>query len=779
MISKRSVSNARRAPARSAAFLSRPGAALSWPATILLLAALLVTLATPARGAKLTLERLFATPDLSGPSLRGVKISPDGKLIAYLRARDDDKDRFDLWAFDVRASRDRLLVDSRTLGGADRALSAEEEARRERQRTSAYSGIVEYNFAPDSRHLLIPLNGELYVYDLARKPADAVRRLTRTEAYETDARFSPHSNYVSFVRDQNLYVIDLATGKERAVTREGGGLVSFGMAEFIAQEEMDRDTGYWWSPDERHIAFARVDETPVAEVERFEIQALGATVVRQRYPATGTPNARVDLFVADLAAESSLQLDLGHGADIYLPRIDWFPDGRGIAVQRQSRDQKLLELLRFDALSGRGQVLLTERSDSWVPLHRELTFLDRSPQFIWASSRDGFQHLYLYANNGRLIRQLTSGEYMVAGESPEAAVRAVDERARRVYFIANLPSPTERQLYWVSLDAPAAPRRVTAGNGWHSVAMSADARVFVDTFSNTDSPKSVTLRRADGRPLSVMKANKLDTGHPYTPFLDEHVATEFGTLTAADGQPMQYKLLKPRTLQAGKRYPVLIDVYGGPGVQRVTNTWGNLFHQYLVQHGYVVFALDNRGSGMRGTRFEAALGSRLGGTEVQDQVKGTEFLRSLPFVDAKRIGIFGWSYGGYMTLMCLMQAPDTFAAGVAGAPVTDWSLYDTHYTERYLSTPKANAQGYKSSNVLEYAPGLIHPLLLVHGMADDNVLFAHTTALMKKLQDLQKPFDLMTYPGGKHGLIRQNATGQHAHADIVRFFDREMGAGPR
>jgi dipeptidyl-peptidase 4 len=775
MILKSSVSNASPAPVRRAVFSSRLGATLSRLIAALPCAALLISLPAPAHAGKLTLERLFAAPDLSGPSLRGVKISPDGKLIAYLRARDDEKDRFDLWAFDVRASRDRLLVDSRTLAGADRALSAEEEARRERQRTSAFSGIVEYNFAPDSRHLLIPLNGDLFVYDLARKPEQAVRRLTRTPAYETDARFSPHSNFVSFVRDQNLYVIDLATGKERAVTRDGGGLVSFGVAEFIAQEEMDRDTGYWWSPDERHIALARVDESPVAEVERFEIQAQGATVVRQRYPATGSANARVDLFVADLAAESRLQLDLGSNSDIYLPRVDWFPDSRGIAVQRQSRDQKSLELLRFDALSGRGQVLLTERSDSWVPLHRELTFLDHSPQFIWASSRDGFQHLYLYGNGGKLIRQLTSGEFMVAGEPPEPAIRAVDERTRRVYFTANLPSPIERQLYWVSLDEPGTPQRVTSGAGWHSVTMSMDARLFVDTYSSSDAPKSVTLRTSGGRPLSVMKANKLDAAHPYRPYLDEHVQAEFGTIAAADGQPMQYKLLKPRVLAPGKRYPVLIDVYGGPGVQRVTNAWGNLFHQYLAQHGYVVFALDNRGSGIRGTRFETALGSRLGSIEVQDQVKGAEFLRSLPFVDGKRIGMFGWSYGGYLTLMCLMQAPDIFAAGVAGAPVTDWTLYDTHYTERYISTPQANADGYKSSNVLEHVQGLSRPLLLVHGMADDNVLFANTTALMKKLQDLQKPFDLMTYPGGKHGLIRQNVTGWHAHANIVRFFDREMG----
>src|SRR6187549_3931726 len=390
MILNGSVAKALRSTFRSAVYFPRLGAAF-----VLSALGLLATPA-PAQAEKLSLERLFAAPDLTGPNLRGVKISPDGRLVAYLRARDDDKDRFDLWAFDVRDSRDRLLVDSRTLAGADRALSTEEEARRERQRTSAYSGIVEYSFAPDSRHLLIPLNGDPYVYDLARKPADAVRRLTSTEAYETDSRFSPRSNFVSFIRDQNLYVIDVATGAERAVTREGGGLVSFGVAEFIAQEEMDRDTGYWWSPDERRIALTRVDESPVAEVERFEIQATGAAIVRQRYPATGAANARVDLYVADLGSDARIQLDLGTG-DFYLPRVEWFPDSRAVAVQRQSRDQKTLELLRFE-LDGRSRVLITERSDSWVPLHREFTFLLKSRQFIWASSRDGFQHLYLYGN---------------------------------------------------------------------------------------------------------------------------------------------------------------------------------------------------------------------------------------------------------------------------------------------------------------------------------------------------------------------------------------------
>ena len=731
-------------------------------------------LAGTAKAEKLSLERLFSAPDLNGPVLRGVEISPDGKLVAYLRAREDDKDRFDLWAYDLGARKHRRLVDSRALAGADKALSADEEARRERQRTSAFSGIVEYSFAPDSHQLLIPLNGDLYLYDLARKAGGAVRRLTNTEGYETDARFSPHSRFVSFVRDQNLYVIDLADGRERAVTRDGGGLVSWGMAEFIAQEEMDRDTGYWWSPDERHIALTRVDESRVPEVERFEIQATGASIVRQRYPATGAANARVELYVADLASDGRQRVDLGGNDDVYLPRVEWFPGGETLSVQRQSRDQKTLELLAVDPLSGSSRVLLTEKSAHWVPLNHDLVFLEKTREFIWSSWRDGFQHLYLYANDGRLIRQLTSGEFMVLGESPEGAVRAVDERARRVYFTANLPSPVERQLFWVSLDEPGAPRQVTKEPGWHSVTMSMDTRVFIDSFSNVDTPKSVWLRSANGKALTALLPNELDATHPYAPYAGEHVRAEFGSIAAEDGQRLYYKLLKPRVLEPGKKYPVLVDVYGGPGVQRVANTWGSLFHQYLVQHGYIVFALDNRGSGMRGEKFETALGQSMGHAEVRDQVKGVEFLRSLPFVDPERIGVFGWSYGGYMTLMCLMQAPDAFAAGVAGAPVTDWALYDTHYTERYLSTPQLNAEGYRRSNVLEYADKLSRPLLLVHGMADDNVLFAHSTALMKKLQDLQKPFDLMTYPGGKHGLIRQNVPGLHAHANIVRFFDREL-----
>ncbi len=723
-----------------------------------------------AHAEQLSIDRIFGAPDISGPTLRSPQISPDGALIAYLKGRDDDKDRFDLWAYDVRARRHRRLIDSRLLTGPDKALSAEEEARRERQRTSALSGIIEYSFSADSRAILVPLNGDLYTYDLRAPPARAVRRLTATEAYETDAKFSPRGRYVSFVRDQNLWLIDLTTRTERALTTEGGGLVSFGMAEFIAQEEMDRDTGYWWSPDDQRIAVARVDEAPVAEIERFEIYADNVKVIRQRYPAAGATNADVSLAVISVADERRVPVDLGANKDIYLARVNWFPTSDALAVQRQSRDQRTLELLKVDATTGSARTLLTERSDTWVPLHDDLTFLKTAPQFIWSSLRDGYKHLYLYHLDGTLIRQLTRGEWMLAADGYERVIRGVNERSRSVYVMANKETPLERHLYAVSLDGTAEPQRVTVGSGWHSVKMAPNGTVFIDTFSTPNDPPAVTVRDPAGKLVTTLVANKLDDTHPYAPYRAAHSPPEFGTLTARDGQTLHYKLVKPVKLDPGKRYPVIVEVYGGPGVQRVQRAWGSLFQQYLAQQGFIVFALDNRGSAYRGTRFEAALHRRMGTIEVEDQVTGVEFLRTLQYVDSKRIGVWGWSYGGYMALMCAMQAPEHFAAVVAGAPVVDWKLYDTHYTERYMSTPTDNLAGYKAGNVLTYAESLRAPLLLIHGMADDNVLFTNSTALMKRLQDLQKPFDVMTYPGAKHGLIRQATTARHAYAHIERFF---------
>jgi len=730
----------------------------------------------------LTLERLFESPDLSGASLRGLQFSPDAQLVVYQRGKASNAGQFDLWAYDIARRRHRLLVDSAALVAEER-ISAEEAARRERQRTAAFSGIVEYEFSEDGKRLLVPLSGDLWAYDLRRPAASAVRRLTATEGAEADARYSPRGNYVSYLRDGALWVRNLGNDQERRVTPPAAGVVSYAVAEFIAQEEMNRDTGYWWSPDERYIAYTVVDESPVDEVRRFEIQADRTDVITQRYPAAGRANALVELRVVPLDGGEPVRVDLGAETDIYLARVDWFPDSRQLAVQRQSRDQRKLDLLAADPVSGSTRTLISETSDTWVNLHNDLVFLERSRRFIWASDRSGFRHLYLYENDGTLVRPLTSGEWMVVATGRGRGVAGVDEQRGQVYFTANRDSPIERHLYRVPLSGGAV-ARITTGAGWHRIAMSENARYFVDTRSTAETPPSITLRDATGRQIAVMVENRLDADHPYTRYRDLHSPTEFGTLTAEDGQTLHWKLVRPKVLEPGRRYPVIVDVYGGPESQEVGNAWGNsprandaAFHQFLAQRGYVVFSLDNRGTGFRGRAFESALHRRMGSVEVADQVRGVEYLRTLPYVDPARIGVFGWSYGGYMALMCILQAPDHFAAAVSGAPVTDWRLYDTHYTERYMGTPQDNAPGYAAGDVLSWADRLKGKLLVIHGMADDNVLFTHSTALFAKLQSLGKPFDLMTYPGGKHGLTREPVSGLHALRTVVRFFDEAL-AGP-
>ncbi|HEY6482871.1 MAG TPA: S9 family peptidase [Steroidobacteraceae bacterium] len=752
---------------------------------------LLAVLSTAAVAEKLTIERIFAAPELSGASLRSPQISPDGKLVAYLRGAQGNKDRLDLWAYDVARGEHRLLVDSAGLVPIEQAPSAQEQQRRERQRTSSLSGIIEYQFSPDSHYLLIPLDGDLYLYDLHAAPAQAVRRLTSSHS-ETDARFSPRGHYVSFIRKQNLIILDLASGTEHALTREGGGLVSFGTAEFIAQEEMGRGSGYWWAPDEKRIAYTRVDESPVGQLERFEIYANTTKVVQQRYPAAGTPNAIVQLFVSCVptpapaavpACPQPVQVDLGASTDYYLARVNWFPDASALAVQREARDQKTLTLLRADPSSGATRELLSERSETWIDLNDDLTFLRKVPRFIWASSRTGFLHLYLYDWSGKLLRPLTSGPWRVTPDIDGHGVRGVDESLGLVYFTANAQTPLERHLYSASLRNASMPlKRITTQSGWHAISMSKDARMFLDTFSTPDDPPSMTLRSANGTALAPLVPNTVSGDHPYAPYRADHLPTQFGTLSASDGQTLYYQLIKPRNLLPGHRYPVIVDVYGGPGVQRVRRAWGGFpqsnegfFRQYLAQQGYIVFTLDNRGSGFRDVAFETALYHHLGSVEVQDQVAGVQFLKTLAYVDPARIGVFGWSYGGYLALMCMLQTPGIFAAGVAGAPPTDWRLYDTHYTERYMGTPADNPQGYERSSVMTYAGQLRGALLIVHGMADDNVLFTNSTTLFRKLQELDKPFDIMTYPGAKHGLLRHADTGPHAYMTIQRFFDRTIG----
>jgi dipeptidyl-peptidase-4 len=731
------------------------------------------------RAAELTIDRLFDAPALAGPTIVGLRISPDGSSVTYLQGKPEDKDRLDLWVYEIKERHARLLVDSRVLAPVDAKLSDEEIGRRERQRTAALSGILEYSFAPSGRALLFPLDGHLYYYDLSKPPQQAVLTLTPPDAFATDATISPHGSYVAYVRDQNLHVYDLAARADRALTQDGGGTIKNGLAEFIAQEEMGRSGGYWWAPDDRHVAFVRVDESPVKVTQRFEIAADNVETFAQRYPATGGPNVSVRLGVSDLRTGAITWIDLGSDPDIYLARVDWLPDGKTLAIQRESRDQRRLDLLFADIGTGSTRLVLSETSASWIELNDEISFLKKTKEFVWASARDGFTHLYLYDYDGHLLRRLTAGEWCV-DDFRARAIKGIDEKKRLIYFSATEKSPVERHLYRASLDGgdPARPVRVSGADGLHLVVMSRGAHFYVDAFASRSQPPQVSLRGIDGGLIAFLLENRLDDHHPDAPYIADNAVPEFGTIAAADGQALHYRLFKPAHFDPARRYPAIVDVYGGPGVQRVLDTWtGASFTQILTRAGYVVFQLDNRGSASRGTAFQAPIKGHLGELEVADQVLGARWLAAQGYVDAARIGVWGWSYGGYMTLMLMFKEPQMFRAGVSGAPVTDWTLYDTHYTERYLGKPQDNAAGYEASAVFPYVQDLRGNLLVIHGMSDDNVLFLNSTKLFRRLQDLGKPFDIMVYPGGKHGLIRQH-DGRHAYATILGFFNSSLTVEP-
>ncbi|MEA5666023.1 S9 family peptidase, partial [Stenotrophomonas sp. MH1] len=645
----------------------------------------------------------------------------------------------------------------------EETLSDAEKARRERQRIAALSGIVDYQWSPDAKSLLFPLGGELYLYDLGKQGREAVRQLTHGEGFTTDAKLSPKGGFVSFVRERNLWVIDLASGKQMQLTRDGSAVIGNGVAEFVADEEMDRHTGYWWAPDDSAIAFARIDESPVPVQKRYEMYADRVEMIEQRYPAAGDRNVLVKLgVVAPRDGAAAAWVDLGKEQDIYLARVNW-RDPQHLTFQRQSRDQKTLELIEANLADGRQRTLATETSRTWVPLTNSLRFL-KDGRFLWSSERSGFQHLYLASADGKQLTALTSGNW------PVDELLAVDEDAGKAYFRAGVESSLRSEIYAVPL-AGGTPVKLSHAPGMHSAAFANNASVYVDSWSNSTTPPQIELYRANGEKIATLLDNDLaDPKHPYARYVEAQRPVEYGTLTAADGKtPLHYSLIKPEGFDPSKRYPVAVYVYGGPASQTVTDSWpgrgDHLFNQYLAQHGYVVFSLDNRGTPRRGRDFGGALYGVQGTVEVADQLKGVEWLKAQPWVDGSRIGVQGWSNGGYMTLMLLAKASDQYACGVAGAPVTDWGLYDTHYTERYMNLPAANPAGYTEGRVLTHIDGLTSPLLLIHGMADDNVLFTNSTSLMSALQKRGQPFELMTYPGAKHGLSGANALHRYRIAE--------------
>jgi dipeptidyl-peptidase-4 len=723
-----------------------------------------IALSTPALAEKLTPERIFADPSLSGPTAKGVALSPDGKRVTYLKAKAEAANVQDLWAADVKGGEPYRLIDSATLSSGAKELSEAERARRERARVSS-RGIVEYSWDSQGRFILVPLDGDLYLDSIAD---GKITRLTQTPGDEVDAKVSPKGGFVSYVRDQNLYIRPITGGAEKALTTDGKDALSFGVAEFIAQEELDRFTGYWWSPNETAIAYTRVDESGVDIVPRADIGPGGATVVLQRYPRAGRPNAVVDLFVQNLATGKTLQLDLGANKDIYVARVDWSADGKTVYVQRLSRDQKTLNLLTFDAATGAGKTILTDTDAHYIEISDDFRPLEDG-SFLWSSEKDGNRHLYRHAADGKLIAQITKGDW------PVSALEGVDEARNVAIFAASMETPLERRIYEVSYAKPGKPKALTSAGGWWTAKVAETGGAFAGTYNDPKTPPRTALYAPDGKLVRWIEENKLAEGHPYWPYAATLPVPEYGSLKAADGETLYYEILKPQDFDATKKYPAIVAVYGGPHAQQVKKTWQSASERTYLEAGYVIFRLDNRGSGNRSAKFMRALDRRLGTVEVDDQLVGANYLKTLPYVDPEKLGVMGWSYGGFMTLMLLTADNTPFKAGAAGAPPTEWGLYDTAYTERYMGTPADNKDGYARSDILnrldKLKPG---SLLLLHGMADDNVIFENSTRLIAGLQKKSIPFEMMLYPGERHSAPGSKTKGLHVLKTHLGFFDRKL-----
>jgi len=733
--------------------------------TILLSASSALAQETPSN--ILTPERVFSSPSLNGPVAKGVSLSPDGQLVAFLRSREDNVDVQDLWAAPTGEGEPYKLIDARALVPDAGELSEAEKARRERMRISA-RGVVEYSWDQQGRYILAPLEGDIF---LANRADGKVRRLTETPADEIDAKVSPKGSYVSYVRDQNLVVYDLASGKETPITDDGAGLITWATAEFIAQEEMDRDTGYWWSPDERYIAMTRVDESPVDIVPRFEITGGGATMVEQRYPRAGRPNAVVELYVRDLQGGGRVKVDLGSNTDIYLARVNWSGDGKTLYVQRQSRDQKTLDLLSVDPTTGASRVILSQKAQAWVDLNDDFRVLSDG-RFIWSNEDSGWRHLYLYDRNGRRLRAITRGDY------PVKHLDGVNEQTGDVYFTASMRDgkelPIEQQMFRANLNRTVDPVAVTPGGGWWTVSVNGPATAYVGNYSDPATPTQSALYRIDGTRVRWIEENKLDASHPFAPYVSRLRTPEFGTMQS-HGQTLVWRMTTPPDFDPSKKYPVVMQVYGGPGTGAgVQKSWQPLTNQLLTEAGYIVFRVDNRGEGDRSQAFETSIYRRLGIPAVEDQAQAAQWLKTLPYVDAGHIAVMGWSFGGFLSLLTLTDKDAGLASALAGAAPTEWSLYDTHYTERYMSTPQANPEGYAATDVLPRLDDMTGRLLLLHGMADDNVIFGNATRVIDALQAKSVPFEMMLYPGQRHG-VRGDPRQLQQWRTYLDFLDRTIG----
>ncbi len=703
-----------------------------------------------ARAQQLTVERIFSS-DFAARTADVAFMADGRRLQSFAR----NGDYVDVWVERIGSAQPARAIDGSQLvpAGGSRAITL---------RDIAWSGDEQRALilAADTQAEPAAGCGTFYVWDVASHRLVA---LSARAGMQQFAQFSPDGTQVAFVRAHDLYVADPSAGRELRLTTDGSDSIANGAGDRAYADELRLRAAFRWSPDGRRIAYWHFDETAVARFYNVDALALYPRVVSARYAQAGTPTARVELRVVDIATGRTIRIDAGRDSAGWLPRMQWIgPDE--LVIQRLNRRQNQLDVLLASAASGDTRTVLTERDSTWLHLPDDITWVRQGRQFLWSSERDGFRHIYLYARDGTLVRQLTHGAWDVS------EIAGTDD-AGTVFFTASEPGPQQKQLFAVGLDGKGL-RRVSIEPGTHEVLLAPGGRYYVDTWSRAGVPPVTRLHSADGRVLRTLLDNSALASRLAGLELE---APEFFSFAAADGVTLNGWLIKPPGFDASRRYPVLLYVYGGPGSQTVTDAWDGaryLWHQLLAQQGIVVASVDGRGTGGRGRAFSRASSGQLGRLEARDQVEAARHMAALPWVDSDRIGIWGWSYGGYVAALSMMSS-DAFRAGIAVAPVADWRLYDAVYAERFMGMPADRAQAYDESSLLKHAAQLRGRLLLVHGTGDPNVHFQNSLQLAAALQAAARSFDMMVYPDGTHSLSR-GGTPIHLFHTLTDWLQRNL-----
>jgi dipeptidyl-peptidase-4 len=737
-----------------------------------------------ASASSISFARIAQFPPPGWQTPRHIRFSPNGKLVTYLqraigsqaggaegksaegksaegksaegKSAEGKSAEMALFAFDLDKGEHRVLLRASDLVDKDRPMSREEELRRERQR-KRITGVTSYSWADKADAMLLPLGGDIYI----RQASGTVTQLTSSEAPEIDPKLCADGSKVAFVRGSELFVIDVATKKEKQLTKDAPSGVTRGQSDFNGQEEFSEPSGLWWSPDCNTLAFLEVDEQAVGQVAVMGYRGK-EDLQLHRYPRAGTTNPKTRLGLLDVSSGHSRWIDMPAASDFaaddqYLGRMQWRDDGKVLYFQRLSRSQQHLAVVRVDTLSGQAKHIIEERDDAWLDMSAMRVLPDG--KLLWTALRKGHRHIEVRdGDSGKSLATLTQGAWDVS------QLLGFDKASGMVMFVANKDAAIDRQLYRVRLEGGRI-ERLSKEAGVHLLSSGDPSRGYVDIHSaNGRLPQAVI--HGPGGAVKGRIAIALDDDFDKLGIRD----AEMISIDDGKGPRLHGALLKPRDMQPGRRYPAVLMVYGGPGVQVIQNAYNpRLLWQHLADRGFVVVQIDNRGSTGRGHAFETPLYRNMGQVELIDQLRLLDYLGRLDFVASDHVGIYGHSYGGYMAAMAMLRAPGRFRAGVSGSPVTDWRLYDTGYTERFMGTPQDNAKGYADSEITQHASGLEGKLLIIHALMDENVHFAHTAKLIDALVAADKDFDLMVFPGERHG-YRSPAARRYAYRRVVDYF---------